>query len=525
MRSARRAGPGLAAVAACVAIASVLGGGCRARARRTPDDTLVVLIDSRLGSPDPRFTESNNDIKVSHLVAPGLTTIENPGLEPRLFLAEAIDHVDDLTVDVTLKPGLLFSDGTPLTSADVVYTYMSTLDPATKSGSLNGFRQRFRSVEALGPRRVRFHLVAPVATLMSDMEFGIVSSRVARAHGGRFPGGRVVGAGPYRVASFSETEVELERNPRWAFAPPPTPKVRVRVVDDTNARALMLVGGSADLVQNAVRIDLADDLAARKRVHMQSGPSAILTYIMMNNRDPVLKDVRVRRAIAYALDRTRVIRTKLGGHAVLATGLLPPGHWAYEGDVDRYPYDPDKARALLDQAGYPVPPGGGPRLRLTYKTSSDAFRRALASIWAAQLGRVGIQVEVQAFEFGTFFQDIKKGNYQLAAMQTAAITEPDWLYAYFHSSRIPTPDNPNANNRWRYHDDEVDRLTELGRRTIDPAARRGIYSQVQKILAHDVPIIPLWHEDNLALMNRSMKGYRVYPSASLWGLVGASKAR
>src|SRR5690606_28756358 len=120
--------------------------------------------------------------------------------------------------------------------------------------------------------------------------------------------------------------------------------------------------------------------------------------------------------------------------------LIAPGHWAYNPDVPRYPFDPDRARALLDQAGYPDPdgPGGRPRMRLSYKTSADQFRLAVARIIADQLGEVGIEVEVRAFEFGTFFTDIKKGNYQLASMQTASISEPDYYFWYFHSSNIPT---------------------------------------------------------------------------------------
>jgi len=133
---------------------------------------------------------------------------------------------------------------------------------------------------------------------------------------------------------------------------------------------------------------------------------------------------------------------------VLATGLLPPSHWAYNGDVPRWPHDLARARALLDEAGYRPGPDGV-RLRLTYKTSADAFRVAVAHVLAAQLAEVGIAVEVRPFEFATFFADIKKGDYQMATMQTTPITEPDFYYAYFHSSRIPDASDPDAQNRDR----------------------------------------------------------------------------
>jgi len=487
----------------------------------------VVLVEARLTSLDPRYGESNHDAKLSHLVAPGLTSVDQPSLEPRLLMAEKITKVDERTFDVVLKPGFRFSDGTPVTADDVVFTYMSALDPTMKSQVLRGFTERFVSVEATGELTARFHLVAPIATFESDLEFGIVSARAARRSGGRFPPGQVIGAGPYKIESFAPDDVRLVRNPTWPLAPAPIPRIRARVVPDANARALMMVGGSADFTQNSIRLDLVDRLAGRPRLHLAAGKSALYTYLMMNNRDPILKNVLVRRAIAYAIDRERVLRSKLGGRAVLATGLLPPGDWAYSGEVARYLHDPDRARALLDEAGYRDPDGPGPRprMKLVYKTSSEQFRRALARIWAAQLGEVGIEVEVQSFEQQTFFNDIKKGRYQLASMQTSPITEPDFLFTYFHSSRIPSEEDPNTHNRWRYVNRRVDELTVLGRRTLDREARVKIYAEVQAILARDLPVIPLWHEDNLTLMNVDVTGYQLYPSASFWGLLTTHKQR
>lgn len=496
------------------------------RDRRTPDDTIVVLVEARFTSIDPRYTSSNDDGRLARLVAPGLTTMETPTLEPRPLLAESIELRDELTVDVRLRAGLRFSDGSPLGSADVVFTYESVLDRAMESPMLRNMRDRFSRVEALDALRVRFHLVKPLATIMSDFEFGIVSARAAGADR-RFTDGRVVGAGPYLVESYRPDEVGLRRNPYWAFAAPRTERVRVRVVPDANARALMLVGGAADLTLNTMRVDLVDDLARSRRVALATGPGPKLTYLMMNGRDPALGDARVRRAIAFAIDRERVLRAKMDGRAVLATGMLPPGHWAYSGEVATYHHDPARARALLDEAGYPDPDGPGPRprLRLVFKTSSDQLRVALARVWAAELAEVGIAVEVESFEWATVLADYKVGTYQLGSMQTAAITEPDFLYAYFHSSRIPTAEEPNSLDRWAYADPRVDQLTELGRRTLARDRRRAAYAEVQAILARDVPIIPLWHEDNVAVMNGELRGFELFPSGSLWGLLTASKTR
>jgi peptide/nickel transport system substrate-binding protein len=252
-------------------------------------------------------------------------------------------------------------------------------------------------------------------------------------------------------------------------------------------------------------------------VQVVTGKSAILSYLMMHNEDPILSDRRVREAIALAIDRPRIVDAKFGGRAVLATGLLPPFHWAYSGEVEKYNFQPERARALLDEAGYPDPdgPGGMPRLKLTYKTSASQFRLAIARVIASQLEEVGIAVEVQSFEFGTFFADVKAGNYQLASMQTSAISEPDYFYTYFHSERIPSEAQPHKHNRWRYRSDRVDELTVLGRSSMKREDRIDIYREVQQILAHDLPVIPLWHEDNIAVMNHRVQDYGVFPNARL----------
>ncbi len=546
----------LAYAAVTVLLASAMTA-CSARTRRTPDNTLVMLWDGVIGDLDPRFALGSRNIKLSRLLAPGLTTIEHPSLMPQPMLASELTQIDELTWEVRLRDDVLFSDGSPVRARDVVYTYESVRDPAVGSLHRKSFRDRFAKVEAIDEGRIRFRLQKPLATFLSDLDYGIVSLDAARRTddgappsepsetasnktraGGpdsagssihRFAGGGVVGAGAYRIVSASSERLVLERNPHYFGPPPPMPRIEVRTVRDANARALMLVGGSADLAQNALRLDLVDAVASRARIRVSSSPSAILTYLMMQGEDPILSDVRVRQAIAYAIDRERIVAAKLGGRAVLASGLLPPSHWAYNPDVVRYDHDPARARALLDAAGYRRPAASGsdkpaePRFRLVYKTNSDPFRIAIARIIASQLMDVGIEVEVRSFEFSTVFADIKEGNYQLASMQTAAITEPDYYYAYYHSSRIPSEENRDLTNRWRYRNPRIDTLSELGRTVADRERRLDIYREVQEILAREVPVVPLWHEDNVVVANVDVDDYEVLPNAGLGGLLRVLK--
>jgi peptide/nickel transport system substrate-binding protein len=502
-----------------VVIAALAAGACEANRRRTPDDTIVMLIESAMTTSDPRYALTNYDAKLTRLVAPGLISVDTPNAEPRLELAAAVDRVTDLIFDVTIRDDATFSDGSTVLGEDVQRTYESVLDE--KCGSLfsRGFNERFVSVTATGPKRVRFTLKQTLATFRQDLEFGIVSFHGAPPNTCRMP--RVIGAGPFVLDELTSRHVTLHANPHY-FNRARTPKVEIKFVKDAAARILMLVGGSADLVQNAVRPDLVDDVAKRPRVEVTSAPSVILTYMLLNNTDPVLKDRRVRQAIALALDRQTLVSAKLGGRAVLATGVLPPAHWAYEGNVAHWNHDVARAQSLLDEAGL-RPDASGVRLRLVYKTSADAFRVAIARVIAGQLAQVGISVEVRSFEFATFFADIKKGNYQIATMQSPEITEPDFLFWFFHSSRWPTAKDPDGSNRWRYTNPEMDRLVEAGRIELDPARRKALYGTAQRIAAEDLPIIPLWHEDNVVLSNVDVQGYTIVPNARFIGLVGATK--
>jgi peptide/nickel transport system substrate-binding protein len=162
-------------------------------------------------------------------------------------------------------------------------------------------------------------------------------------------------------------------------------------------------------------------------------------------------------------------------------------------------------------------------VHLVYKTSADTFRVAIARVIAAQLAEVGIEVEVRPFEFATFYADVKKGAYQLASMQTTDITDPDFYFMYFHSSWIPTAKSPDGFNRWRYRNARVDELTDQGRHETDRAKRKALYDEVQRIIADDVPIIPLWHEANVVLTNVDVQGYEMTPNARFTGLRKVTK--
>jgi peptide/nickel transport system substrate-binding protein len=288
---------------------------------------------------------------------------------------------------------------------------------------------------------------------------------------------------------------------------------------DAVTRLLELKRGTLDLVQNGIEPDALDWLRRQPGITVITRPGTTFQYLGMNLRDPKLSDVRVRYAIAAAIDRNAIITTILKDLATPATGLLSPTHWAYNPQVPMYAYNPQRAKRLLDRAGYPDPDGDGPvpRFRLSYKTTTVELRRRIAEVLQEQLATVGIALDIRSYEWATFYDDIKRGNFQLYSLAWVGIEDPDIYYLAYHSSQTP----PQGNNRGYFHDDMVDQLTEAARQSLDDDERRRLYVEVQRRVAQLLPAIPLWWTTNVVAMNRRLRGFELRPNASYVSLKDA----
>lgn len=490
-----------------------------------PPDELVVLVENPAQSPDPRWAITAHDLKLQRLLYAPLVSVDNQRVEPKMELAERVTPLDDTHWEVVLREAQ-FSDGRPVTAEDVRFTIETLRDPKTGSR----LRQRFlddglQSIEVLDARRLRFTLAHTHAPFVTDLDFGILPKPApgeATDDRSRLP----IGAGPFVLVERRGETWHLRRNPRYFGGAPRVERLTIKTIRDDNSRLLALVGGSGDLTQNTISPLLIDAVASKPSLRVETGRSSVYTYAGLNLEDPILKDVRVRRAIALAIDRALIVKTKLRDRAVIATGMLPTLHWAYSADVPTYAFDPERAKQLLDEAGYPDPDGDGPQVRFTlsYKTSNNRFRVAVAQVIASMLEAVGIGVDLRVNEFATFFADLKKGNFQMFTMQIPEIAEPDLYGNFFASSRIPTRENLDAGaNRMRYRSDELDRLLAAGRRTLDVERRKAIYADVQRVLARDLPVISLWHEDNVVAMRAEVAGYEILPTAQLASLARTYK--
>src|SRR5208283_5382817 len=222
----------------------------------------------------------------------------------------------------------------------------------------------------------------------------------------------------------------------------------------------------------------------RYSLMVEHGAGTRLAYLAFNLRDPILKDVRVRQAIAYALDRRPMMKYLWRNQVQPAYSILPRQSWAYNDDVPHYDYDPGKARQLLDAAGHPVV--NGVRFHITMKTGTDENTRLMVAVMQQQLRDVGIALDIRSFEFATFFADVTSGAFQFYTLRwTGGIEDPDIFDAAFHSRNFP----PAGRNRSFYSNPRLDSLIDQARRETDQNIRKKQYAEIQEILAQDVPSI------------------------------------
>ena len=498
--------------------AAALAAGCGSQDATSDSDLIKVIIRLSPVNFDPRIGTDEGSQRVHQLVYSHLLTVDDklqvtPGLDA---LATRLDNPDPLTYIVHLRSGVRFHDGHELTSRDVVYTFGSFLDADFVSAKKAAF-QMMESVKALDAYTVEFKLKEPFGSFPTQLVLHVVPDGAGDSLR-TFP----IGTGPYRFRRYVlDEQVDLSAFEGYWDGLPQNAGVVLRIVPDETMRGLELRKGTADLTVNDVSPDIAYQLE-REHLKIAQAQGVDYTYIGLNIRDPILKDKRVRQALAYAIDRQAIVDYLRRGLARPAVGVLSPVAWAFEPDVAQFPHDIERAKQLLDEAGYPDPDGNGPlpRFRLSLTTSTDEFFRLQATVIQQDLRQAGIDVDVRSYEFATFYADVLSGNVQMYTLQWVGVTDPDMLRRLYHSQQAP----PVGFNRTYYSNPEVDRLIDLATAALTNEERRKYYSEVQKIVAEDVPAVSLWYKTNIAITRPNISGLRLSAQADFLALKDVRKA-
>ena len=474
---------------------------------RPPDpNTLVMIIESSPTNLDPRVGIDAQSERIDALIFDDLLD-RDEHLNVTPALSERWEIPDPLTYIFHIRHGVKFHDGRPLTSRDVKWTFDSLLEHKIQTTRAAAY-QYVDHIEAPDDYTVIFQLKEPFSTLLwnlSDGAMGIVpygSLTEMTTH--------PIGSGPFRfVSAEQDKEVVIERNNGYWGDTARVSRVRFAVVPDTTTRALELRKGSADIASNALTSDMVLALEKQPNLVVQRAPGTVLGYMAFNLRDPILRDVRVRQALAYAIDRGSMIHYLSRDFARPADSILPPESWAYDPNIAHYNYDPDRARQILDAAGYPAV--NGVRFHLTMKTSTDESPRLVATVLQQQLRDVGIALDIRTFEFATFFADVTSGAYQMYTLRWVGSNEDPDIFEYvFHSGKFP----PHGANRTFYVNSQIDTLINQGRSETDLAKRKAVYAQIQTILAREVPYINLWFLDNVLVHTKRVTNIKLNPSGN-----------
>ena len=475
-------------------------------ARKPAANTLVMLIESSPTNLDPRVGIDAQSERIDSLIFDDLLS-RGDDLNVAPGLADKWDIPDPLTYIFHLHRGVKFHDGRPLTSRDVKWTFDSLMQGKIRSTKAANYKY-VDHIDAPDDYTVIFHMKQPDAPLLWNLSDGAIG--IVPYGSGDEITQHPMGSGPFKfVTAETDREVILERNPDYWGGAPKIERVRFAVVPDETTEALELRKGSGDIAINSLTPDTVVTLAKDPKLQVERSPGTRLAYLSFNLRDPILKDVRVRQAIAYALDRRPMIEYLWHGEAEPARSILPQQSWAYDGNVPAYPHDPGKAKQLLDAAGYPEV--NGVRFHITMKTSTDANTRLMVAVMQQQLREVGIALDIRSFEFATFFSDVQHGAFQMYGLRWIGGNEDPDIFEYvFHSSKFP----PNGANRAYYFNARVDQLIDQARQQVDPKLRKPLYDEVQLILAQELPYINLWYLDNVLVHTKRVKNLQLNPAGN-----------
>jgi peptide/nickel transport system substrate-binding protein len=507
-------------------IAALLLPGCRNRS-----ENFVIALSDKISTLDP-IGSASVDVaseRIRVLIFNSLVK-KNEKFDYVPDLASDIKRADDgLSYTFTLHDGVTFQDGKPLTSADVKYTIDTVLASPTAGKAASFFegsggdkKGLVSAVEAPDPRTVVIRLSRPWLGLLSNLVAIAIVPKDSADSQKTHP----LGSGPYKFVSYDSAQqtIALEANPNYWEGAPTIAALRVRVIEDGNALQAELRSGSVTLAPLPTNLtpDAIKSLEQDSKLQVMQFTGANIVYLGFNVENAPLDNVKLRQAIAYAIDRETIIHDLLLGQAKVAHSILPEESWAYS-PGQKYAYDPQRAKQLLDEAGFRDPDGDGPQMRLktpiNFKISSSSVAtRQYVDVIRDYLKQVGIPVQIDTVETNTLLAQLRLGEFQMTTSRwVGGNQDPIFLKDLFHSSEIPSQARASR-NRSRYKNPELDRLLDEAVNTADRDKALGLYARAQEIVSRDLPMLPLWYPANMVVANKTVGNIKIDGSGD-WAFV------
>jgi peptide/nickel transport system substrate-binding protein len=448
--------------------------------RETSHKEINFAIAQMPQNLDPRYATDAASERVNRLLYQSLFDFDT-NFKPIPVLALK-SEMNGLEYRITLKmPRSAFHNQSPLNALDVVATYQSILhlkdSPHTPEFS------NIESVQALDNNLVVFKLKTPDEHFLAKLIIGILPKKLMEQ--GHDFSHNPVGSGPIKFVNW-RNKLTLQRLNDGQL-------ICLQEVKDPTVRVLKLMRGETDLLQGDLSPELVKFLQSQHEIKVITSVGANFSYLGLNLMDPILKQLSVRQAIAHAIDTQAIIDKVMVQNSRVGGAILPPEHYAGSAHLTQYGYNPELSKKRLIEAGIQLP------LKLVFKTSTDAQRIRFATILQAQMRPAGIDLEIRSLDWGTFFEDVNQGKFQLFGLTWVGIKTPDIYSKVFGSKYFP----PNGFNRGHYADEELDSMLAKGDW---PAATMRIHEQL--------PYVPLWYEGQFAAMRINIQHYSPKPDGN-----------
>jgi peptide/nickel transport system substrate-binding protein len=444
-------------------------------------DLFVVDLASDPASLDPHLQWDPDSYGVYRNIFDNLLTRDQSGkIVPQV--ATAWHYSSDTAIVFTIRSDIVFQDGSKLTPEDVVFSVQRITDPAFKSPQLSQFDQ-IVGAEVSGPNQVTLHTKTPYPVLLAQLtKLSIVPKAVVQKLGNERFNQEPLGSGPYKFISRTRgVRIELTANPSYWRGAPPFPRVEMHPVPDESTRIADVRTRRADITR-ILSTDDADALRSDSQVKVEWTPTERVTMLSLNALDGPTKDVRVREAIAHAIDRDTLLAALLKGYAKPVNEALTPASFGYDASIPAYGYDPDKAKAMLKAAG--IAPGTTVRF-----LTSPIFDQRVVQALQQMLTDVGLKAEITSVDAPTYLRlrqgrPDEAGDVSYFRWSCGCQDADGTLFPLFHSS-----------SQWaKYRNPEVDHALETARNTLDEKQRLDAYKAALETLHKDVPVVPLFQD-------------------------------
>lgn len=486
-------------------------------------DTLVEASIGDISGLIPNITSDSSSHEIGSLIYSNLVRT-NKDLEVEGELADRWDvSRDELTITFHLRKGVKWHDGEEVTTEDVDFTYRYMIDPKTPTAYAESFRQ-VRRAEVVDRYTYRVTYDKPYAPGLLSWGIWILPRHILEP---AWKAGvdlrttqqnrRPIGSGAYRFVEWKTGEkVVLESNHDYFEGRPYINRVVYRIIPDPSTIFLELKGKNIDMAGlTPIQFRRQTEYPAfQKAFHRYQYLANAYAYLGFNLRDPRFHDRRVRQAIAHAIDKQEIIDGVLLGLGRPAVGPYKPGTWWYKADVKTFPFDPERAKALLAEVGWKPGSDGilekdGKPFSFTIRTNQgNLVRQQTAEIIQRRLKAIGIDVKIHVVEWAAFINTfIRKRDFEAIILGWGLGNDPD-QYEIWHSSKTGSEEL----NHISYKNPKVDELLEAGRRTFDQTKRKAIYGKLQEILAEDQPVVFLYVPDALPVVSSRVQG--IEPAAA-----------